>query len=325
MDLNSSYIFACVVQERGFTAAANRLGMPKQTVSRKVAELEKELGSRLLERSTRRLRLTSEGELFFRYAVQIVDLAQKATQSLKGTKEEPQGNLRISASQLFGDLVLRHVLSKYMRLYPKVKVQVLLSQESDHFNDNIDISLELGPLKSSSLIAKRIAPAWLGCYAAPSFLQKCPPLEHPSQLNELPTIEYSEPIPPTQELWKFHQLNTKTIEVCPTPVLRTNSFWVAREATLKGVGIGRLPSSLSIADIKENRLVPLFTEWTCSQGPLYAVFPSRKMMGVQIRVFLEMLEEYLDVSSHEYKRNPLPALVQSTPTLVEPDIWFPEK
>jgi DNA-binding transcriptional LysR family regulator len=321
MNLNSAYIFVCVVQEKGFTAAAERLEMPKQTVSRKVAELEKELGSRLLERSTRKLRLTSEGELFYGYAVKIAELAQQASKSLGKTQQEPQGKLRISASQLFGDLVLRHVISEYMKMYPKVKVNAKFSQKAeDLYNDNIDISFQLGPLKNSSLIAKRIAPAWLGCYASAEFLEKHFTPTSPNQLMELPTLYYDDESE-SQGNWVFNHFTQESIEVSVQPILHTNSFWLAREAALNGVGIARLPTALCIADIKEKKLIPIFPEWSCSTGPLYAVFPSRKMLGVQIRVFLEMLEKYLNIAPNSYQASPLPAFIHSIPTLVEPNLW----
>ena len=324
MNLNSAYIFVCVVQERGFTAAAERLNMPKQTVSRKIAKLEKELGSRLLERSTRKLRLTSEGELFYGYAVKIAELAEQASQSLRKTKQEPQGRLRISASPLFGDLVLRHVIAEYMNLYPKVKIYAQFThKEDDLYNDNIDISFQMGPLKNSSLIAKRIAPAWMGCYASAKFLEQHVTPSHPEHLIDLPIIQYDEPT--AQELWAFSHLTHSPVEVLVQPILHTNSFWLAREATLNGTGIVRLPAALCIADVKAHKLLPVLPEWNCTSGPLYAVFPSRKMMGTQIRIFLEMLEEHLNISPNSYQASPLPAFVQNIPKLIEPNLLVVEE
>ena len=124
----------------------------------------------------------------------------------------------------------------------------------------------------------------------------------PEELKEHPTISFREPY--TSDIWNFRKEDRMT-EVRITPNLTTNSFWVARDACLKGVGIARLPSALCSMDVQQGKLIPILTDWDTSQGPVYAVFPSRKLLGSHIRTFLEMLERFLNVPKEAYTSTPL--------------------
>lgn len=293
-DLNSARFFAYVVKTKSFSEAAKQLHIPKQTLSRKIAELEEELGIRLLERSTRKLRLTSTGEVFFDYAVQIINIADQANNTLASAQEEPQGTLRLSTSILFCDLTLRHVVIDYMKRYPKVHVHVAISQEgTDVYNNNIDLAILVGPLKDSSLIAKKLLPSRLGCLASPQFLAKYGTPKHPKDLDTAPLISYEDPVYGDPNVWRFIAHDKSHSVSIEHPYLRTSSFWMAREACLQGLAISRLPRTLCSHDIREGSLVEILPEWHNDVGDIYAVFPSRQMLSLQVRCFLEMLQEHL--------------------------------
>ena len=293
-DLNSARFFAYVVKTKSFSEAAKQLHIPKQTLSRKIAELEEELGVRLLERSTRKLRLTSTGEIFFDYAVQIISIADQANNTLASTQEEPQGTLRLSTSILFCDLTLRHVVIDYMKRYPKVQVHVGISQEgTDVYNNNIDLAILVGPLKDSSLIAKKLLPSRLGCLASPQFVERYGVPTHPQDLHTIPLISYEDPVYGDPNVWRFIANDKSHSVSIEHPYLRTSSFWMAREACLQGLAIGRLPRTLCSHDIREGSLVEILPAWHNDVGDIYAVFPSRQMLSLQVRCFLEMLQEHL--------------------------------
>ena len=165
-DLNAARIYVCVVEEHGFTAASDRLNIPKQTISRRIAELEEHLGVRLLERSTRKLRPTNAGEVFLNYAQQILYTAEQAQESIKEAKLEPSGTLHIAASHLFCELTLQDIILQYMQQYPKVNIELTLADSTLNLYDkNVDIGFVVGPIKDSSIIAKRMVPTWLKCLA----------------------------------------------------------------------------------------------------------------------------------------------------------------
>ena len=298
-DLNASQVFVCVVEEQGFTAAAQRLGMPKQTVSRKVSDLEEALGVRLLERSTRKLRVTSAGEVFLAHAQQIVHTAELAEESILQSKIEPTGTLHIATSHLFLELTLQHILLEYMQRYPKVSVEVTLSDSQlDLYNQNVDVGFVIGPLKDSSIVAKRMANAWLDCLASPLFLETHGAPVSPLDLQAKPIITYSEPIYGPANVWHFEKVDRATGDIQTQDVtlnarLTTPSFWLARQAAIDGLGIVKLPSSILHQEIKSKQLIPVFQDWRVVAAQFYAIFPSRKMLSLPVRSFLQLLESFM--------------------------------
>ena len=180
MDLRSVELYVKVIEHNGFTAASEELQISKQTISRRISDLEKELGVRLLERNTRYVRMTDRGKRFFNYAIQVLELTNEVSQEITQHQEEPVGTLRIAASTLFGELYLNNVLQQYMIQYPKVSIEVEYGYKiRDPLQEGYDIIFCLGPLKDSTLIAKKILPNLIMYSIAPpftirrSFLESC--------------------------------------------------------------------------------------------------------------------------------------------------------
>jgi DNA-binding transcriptional LysR family regulator len=294
LDLNAAAIFVCVVHENGFTAAAKSLGLPKQTVSRKVAELEDELGVRLLERSTRRLRLTAQGAKFFAYAQQISSLATTAAQEVRATQEEPEGVLRISAPPLLGDLFIRKMILLYMKLYPKVKIEsrfYIPEQSHDLLSENIDIEFRVGVLPESSMIAKRVAPSWSSFFATPEYLARYGTPQSPEDIRFHSCIHYEGQ---AQDLvWSF-QSQDQVVDIPIEPRISTTSFWLAKDVVCAGHGIGRLPWLLCIQECRSGELVQVLKEYQSPSNGIYAVYPSRKLLSIHIRKFLDLIDQYRD-------------------------------
>lgn len=292
LDLNATTIFVKVVNENGFTAAAKTLGLPKQTVSRKVAELESELGVRLLERSTRRLRLTVQGEKFFDYAQQISSLALTAAEEVRATQEEPNGVLRISSPPLLGDLFVRQMILDYMNRYPKVRIETrfyLPEHEYDLLEENIDIDFRIGSQPESSLIAKRVSPSWSAFFASPDYIEKHGAPQTPGEIKHHKCIDYERI--ENNSKWIF-QSQEKRVEEDITPYLSTSNFWLAKDAVSQGFGIGCLPMLLCAQECRAGRLVQILREYHSPIVAIYAVYPSRKLLSLHIRKFLDMLDEY---------------------------------
>ena len=296
LDLNAAAIFVRVVHENGFTAAAKTLGLPKQTVSRKVAELESDLGVRLLERSTRRVRLTAQGAKFFSYAQQISSLATTAAEEVRATQEEPEGVLRISSPPLLGDLFVRKMILQYMALYPKVRIEsrfYIPHQSNDLLSNNIDIDFKVGILPDSSMIAKRVSPTWSSFFASPDYLERYGIPETPSDIQNHRCIHFEGQEPSTT--WSFHS-KSNIIEVPIDPFISTTSFWLAKDAASAGHGIARLPWLLCFQECRAGRLVPLLSKYQSPSSGIYAVYPSRKLLSIHIRKFLDLIDEYRDAN-----------------------------
>ncbi len=319
-DLNASRIFVCVVEEQGFTAAAERLQMPKQTVSRRITELEEALGVRLIERSTRKMRMTSMGELFFAHAQQIMQTAELAEESVLQAKLEPTGTLHLACSHLFLELTLQDLILNYMKKYPKVTVEVTLADSQlDLYNQNVDVGFVVGPLKESSVIAKKLANTWLNCLASPLYLETHGYPSSPSDLKNMPSIIYSEALYGPSNLWHFERHmpdgTTQVQDVYLEGCLTTPSFWLARKAALQGLGVVKLPSSILHHEIKTGQLVDVFPTWHIIETSLYAIFPSRKMLSLPVRTFLDLLK-----NAFPQQQNTRPSLedIQQSPVRIFP-------
>ena len=315
-DLNACQLFVKVVELESFTAAAEYLDVPKQTISRKIAQLEDKFGVRLLERSTRNLRLTSTGEVFYDAALEILDLAQRTQNNIGSHAVEPKGHLCIAATHLFCEMTLRHVLLDYMNSYPKVTVEVLTSNATvDLYNQNIDVAIKIGPLRDSSLISKKLAPTWMSCLVSPELIQQYGPPTHPSDLHNFPLISYNQAIYQDQTSFRFSHEQEGPYQLHKTPVLTSNCFWMCRQAALNHIGVVQLPGTLCQKDIVEGKLIPILQSWLPSDNPVLAVFPSRKMLALHVRKFLEMLEAAMPQEIRHHRNATIPQLQLIEPSL----------
>jgi DNA-binding transcriptional LysR family regulator len=269
--------------------------------------LEESLGVRLIERSTRQLRLTPNGERFLQYALQINELIESVNKDFQALKDEPQGILTLAVSPLIGELHVRKLLISYMKQYPQVQLEVLYTEDHlDPIKDGIDVIIWTGSLPKSNLIAKWFSNSWRMLFASPQYLQERGTPETIDDLLEHDCIQNDPQCFPHWEL----QNTSKTKKLSPSFRINTNNFWLAREAAIEGQGIALLPVMLLGEDIKKNRLVPVLPDWCNNQLSVYAIFPSRKLLAPQVRAFLDMLE-----------RNRSRDLVSSTiPSLDNPQI-----
>ena len=291
MDIDSARIFAKIVEQGSFSSAAENLDIPKATVSRKIASLESTLGVRLLERSTRSLRLTPNGEKFLQYALQISKLADEIKQDFQSIKEEPQGTLNIAVSSLVGELMVQPVILEYMERYPLVKVSVIHTEEKlDPLKESLDVTIWVGTLPKANLIAKWISNSWRILVASPDYLEQNATLDSIESIKNHKCIQYDSGI---QNEW-FLQSQKKSCNVSPLFYLRTNNFWLARNAALSGKGLALLPAMLLGEDLRNKKLIHVLPDWYDHQASVYAIFPSRKLLATQVRAFLDMLEEQRD-------------------------------
>ena len=306
MDLKSAELFVKVIENNGFTAAADQLQISKQTISRRISELERELGVRLLERNTRYIRMTEQGKRFFDYAVQVLELTNDVCQEITQHQEEPSGKLRIAAPTIFGELHLNYVLYEYMKLYPKVSVEVEYGQKiRNPLQDGFDLIFCLGPLKDSTLIAKKILPNLRSLFASPDFIEKYGEITDPHQLSDLPCLFYREEHSDTWDMKRQEEI----VSVYPKIRLQTNNFWLARRSALDGIGIATLPWVLCLSDIKKGKLVRVLSDWNHMLGDLYAVYPSRKYLSLNVRTFLNLVQDFMVISQS--------ALSQKSPEVME--------
>src|SRR5580658_901050 len=223
-DLNSLVVFAKVVEAGSFSEAARRLKMPISTVSRRIAELEDELGVRLLERSTRSLRLTELGAEVLEHAARSAELSEAVDCIVSNRLSDVSGALRLSAPPSISDSLLTPLVTAFQASYPNVRVQILVTNRFvDHIAEGIDLVIRLGALKDSSLVAKRILTYRHQLVASPAYLKSCKPPQRPQDLHEhrLLAFWYRKP----ESRWTFVHKNGKDKETLTfEPRLAMNDF-----------------------------------------------------------------------------------------------------
>jgi len=290
-DLNSLAIFAKVVEAKGFAKAARRLNMPLSTVSRRVAELEDQLGVRLLERSTRNLRLTDVGAEVLEHARRSAELSEAVDSLVSNQLSTVEGVLRLSAPLSTSDTLVAPLLGAFQSSYPNVRVQVFITNRFvDHIADGVDLALRVGPLSNSSLVARKILTFRNQLVASPAYLERVKAPRSPSDLLDHKLLAFSHWRPGIR--WTFRHRSGKDQETLSfEPHLSMNDYSGLAAVLLAGVGIGDLPPLVQPALVREGRLVEVMPEWHLPTSDLSIVHLSNLHISRPVRLFKEFAVE----------------------------------
>ena len=282
--------FCQVVDHGGFTAAARALDRPKSSLSASVARLEEQLGTRLLERTTRRLRLTESGESLYRdMARPFAQLRELAVDAVaKGA--QVQGTLRIAAPYEFGAHHLASVACRTMALHPQLKVQLDVEHARvalfERHYDIVFSAIEHG-FAPSTVVTKRVYSLERGLFAAPEFVARHPDFASPDDLQALPLLAGSD-----DASWSFVGPDGATASVdVRNPPLRSGNAEVRLQAAMAGLGVARITATFCAPAIAQGRLVRLLPQWQCAPLRIYALLPGRRLVPSKVRVFLDGLED----------------------------------
>ena len=290
-DLNSLMIFAKVVEANSFSEAARRLNMPTSTVSRRVAELEDQLGVRLLERSTRSLRLTDIGSEVLEHAQRSAELSDAVDSIVSNVVSNISGTLRPSAPPSILDSLVVPLVGAFQDSYPKVRVSIFVTERYvDHISEGIDLAFRRGILADSTLIARRILTYRHQLVASPSYLKKHKPPRRPQDLldHRLLAFSYWKP----QNSWSFVHANGRDKETLTfDPHLSMNDFVGLAHALLAGAGIGELPPIVQPDLMREGRLVELMSKWRFETLNLSIVHLGNQYIPRPVRMFKEFAAE----------------------------------
>ncbi len=293
-DLNEVVVFAEVVRAGSFTRAAKTLGMPKSTVSRKVARLEERLGARLLHRTTRRLRLTEVGASYFGRCELALSHLDEAEQLVAESQAAPRGVLRLTAPSDFGEAFLGGVIAAYLRLHEDTRVEVVLTERLvDLVAEGFDIAIRAGPLRDSALVSRRLAPARLILCASPAYLEARGVPETPEELSEHECVIFTNDAR-RRTTWSLSPRRGPPVLVPVRGSVAVNSFVLVREAALAGLGIGSLPAFVAARAVEEGRLARVLEGLSPPASPLHALYPSTRHLPAKVRAFLDLLREQLN-------------------------------
>jgi DNA-binding transcriptional LysR family regulator len=279
-----------VIGEGGFANAARRLGVAKSVVSRRIARLEDDLGTRLLNRSTRRVDPTESGLEFYKRGQHILADLDAARDAVAGQRGEIVGRLRVSVPLSFGIRHMTPFLARLYTSYPRLVIDVDYSDSMvDLLSDRFDIAVRVGNLQDSTLVARRVAPVERIVVASPKYLAHHEAPEIPQDLAHHACLIYTGSR--ERQMWRF-QAGRQSIVIQPEGRFRSDngeSLILAAEA---GLGVAALPDFIVSRSIEAGRLVPLLTEFPLENSSLYVVRPPGDVVPSKTRAFIDLFVEY---------------------------------
>ena len=295
LDLNHLRLFVEIVKVGSFAGTARRLGVPTNTVTRHIQQLEAAARVRLMHRSTRKLTLTAAGQtLYDRCAATMEELSNAAEEMIEGT-QMPGGLIRVAATAGFFDVFAMKHLAEFLALYPRVRVEFLLEDaKTDLIAESIDVAIRSGRLLKSSSVGRKLVEAPSILVASPSYLAKNGSPADPRALAEHQCIVMARDS--GRANWTLEG-PTGSIEVTVSGRFRANSAGAVMQAAIAGLGVALLPSPVCIAEIQAGRLVRVLREHRHEAAAVYAVFPNRRHIPRAVSVFVEFVSERLRLAS----------------------------
>lgn len=281
-------VFSEVAQRGSFTAAADHLGMTRMMVTRYVTDLEQWLGTRLLQRSTRRISLTASGEACLARCRQMLELSADMQEGFDQGGRPPKGQLRITASMSFGITHLAAAVSDYLARYPEVSVDMLMLERSVNLiEDRVDLAVRISGQLDPGLVARRIAPCRSVVCASPGYIERHGMPASPEQLARHNCMTYSNF---GKGEWRFARGNEQ-VSVPVSGNLSANEATFLMQATLAGAGVSLQPSYLAGALIQSGQLRKLLPSWDPPEMTIWGVYLSRKYLPASLRTMLDFLVE----------------------------------
>ncbi len=282
-------MFAKVVEAGSFRGAATLLGMPKSTVSYKLSELEDRLGVRLLERTTRALRLTDAGRQYHAEVVPALEALERADRRAADLTDEPRGLLRVTVPVELGQLVMGAIVSEYLARNPGVTLEIdLTDRRVDLIEEGFDLAIRVGPLADSTLVARRLGePQRIKLFGSKRYLEEHGVPDRPESLRDHACLAMSGSQNPTQ--WRFAgKRGPLTVDIKPRVMV--NSYALLGEYVAAGLGLSFLPSPVAAPLVKRKLVVSVLETYLRPPVAWHAVYPSSRHLSLKVRAFVELAE-----------------------------------
>jgi DNA-binding transcriptional LysR family regulator len=281
--------FLKVMETGSFAEAGRQLRLSRSAVSKYVAELEESLGVQLLNRTTRHVSTNESGQMYFERALSILSELDAADQAVSQAQATPHGLLRVNAPMSFGTLRLGPAIADFMGEYPKIQLQLVLSDDLlDPVQDGFDVTLRIAELESSSLIARRIVPIDRVVCASPDYLAQHGTPTHPRDLREHAALTYGFLL--TGNQWKLTGADGDHW-IQPSWSLCANNAEVLRDVAVKGHGIALIPTFIAGDALHTGALKIILADYHAPPLTLYAIYPPTRHLSVKVRLFIDFLVE----------------------------------
>jgi DNA-binding transcriptional LysR family regulator len=285
--LRDMALFVSLVNAMSFSRAADSLGMPKSSLSRRIAGLEAAIGVRLLNRTTRRIELTEAGAIYYARCKEIVEAASVAHEQLKDMVETPRGHLRVSmVADDLGTIMLAPLVAAFARRHPGITFEIDLSpRRVDLLSEHFDVAIRVGEQPDSSMTARRLAMVQPALYAAPAYLgaRGCP--DHPSVLASHDCIRL--PLGQAGGRWTLTR-DGEALEIDVGGTFAVNNMGMAKRLAALGMGIGAVDDAMARDEVISGQLIPVLPDWGLAPIPVYA-FTATRLLPAKTRAFIDFL------------------------------------
>jgi DNA-binding transcriptional LysR family regulator len=296
MDLESLRIFVEVVRRGSFSAVAAERGVAPSSISRTIESLERQLGARLFQRTTRRVSSTEAGAAYFEHIEPVVEEMERARLAVADLSANARGTLRLTASVSFGLTCVSPLLARFAELHPDLQVEVLLTDAViDLTAERIDLALRHGPLADSSLVARKILPVVYSLCASPSYLDRHGRPETPADLKTHRCLAFSSAA--FHSRWLLRRRGAAAEEISVRPRLVINNGIALKRIALDGAGIVVLSDWLIGDELRRGELVPVLEDYeatpTAFETGIWLIYPSRTYVPRKVTAFVDFIAEEL--------------------------------
>jgi DNA-binding transcriptional LysR family regulator len=292
--LSAMRAFVRVVETGNFTRAADALRMPKATVTNLIQGLEAHLRTRLLNRTTRRVVVTTDGALYYERACRIVSEVDELDGSLSSSTSSPSGRLRVEMAGAFADWIVIPALCQFHEKFPDIRIDLGVGDRTvDYLAENVDCALRGGPPGDQSLIARRVSEVGLVTCASPAYIEKFGVPDSPATLEaDHYCVNYFRPQANRTLPFEFRK-GGETVEVTGRYLLSVNDARSYVTAALAGLGVAQLPHFMVPEELARGQLVEILSDWNTEPIPLYVLYPSNRHLSNKVRVFVDWLVKLL--------------------------------
>lgn len=289
-DLNDLYYFVQVVDHHGFAPAARALGMQKSKLSRRIAALEDQLGTRLIQRSSRKFSVTEIGLAYYQHCLAMLVEAEAAQALIDGARSEPCGTIRVACAPGLLTYQMSGLIVRFMALYPELEVQLhSTSRRVDVIGEGFDLAIRVRepPLEQTDLVMRKLDESVHRLVASPDLIARMGRPTGPADLANWPSLDFG---PAHRDhVWALHHTEGMTASVRHMPRLVTDDLHMLHEGAVHGLGVALLPTVAVARDLDAGKLVDLLPDWRPKKWIVHAVFPSRRGLLPSVRMLLDFL------------------------------------